>query len=251
MTAKAGLLIAAMFLMTPAMAAEATCSPPCGWVQPNLDIIIEDKLTCGSGIRLGDEEIDPALCYQVPTEDKPVVIDGMFRLYWEVSEEATYPHDPNQPIEVDFANVGTTGKWLSASVEPNTISIGTAELADPNNFQIRDLESGSPSVWFWFEQPLTITYEKVGEPTEADWELIGNKGGYQPMFLRVHSGESGVYFKQAWALEEFRFYTGTEEQFKSGNIPTTPQADGESNSTPAIPILFAILGLALLARRKL
>lgn len=242
MTAKAGLLMAAMMLLAPMATAETvSCDPPCGWIQPYLDLMVDDKLTCGSGLRLGDEDIDPSQCYPAPTDDKPIVIDASLRLFWELSEDGTYPHDPAEPIVIDFSNAGNTGKWLSGSVEPNTITLDTQQLLDPNNLEVRDLESGSPSVWFVFDEEIKITYTKVAEPNRADQEIIKNKGGYQPMFLRVHSGASGSYFKESWALEEFRFFY---------DAPGASNNGSESNETPFAPISLAILGLALVALRR-
>jgi hypothetical protein len=246
MTGKAGLLLAAMMLLTPMATAETvSCDPPCGWIQPYLDLLVEDKLTCGSGLRLGDEDIDPEMCYDAPTDAKPIVIDAHVRLFWEMSEDGTYPHDPAEPIIIDFSNAGNAGKWLKGSVEPSSFTITSAELLDPNNLEIRDLESGSPSVWYVFDEEIIVTYSKEGAPSKADLEIIKNKGGYQPMFLRVHSGSSGSYFKESWALEEFRFFydESSSGSGQNGNA-------SESNDAPFAPFSLAILGLALLALRR-
>lgn len=246
-------LVAALLLIVPVTAseqAERECAnPPCGWIQPYLDIIVDEKLTCGSGLRLGAEDIDPSECYAAPRDGEPVSIDATFRLYWEVSEEATYPHDPNQPIIVDFSGAGARGRWIQTTVEPNTIELGTTELLDPNNFQILDLESGSPALWYWYEAPITVTFTKVGEPDAKDWDLIEGKGGYQPVFLRTHSGISGAYFKESWALEEFRFFTGDESQYQ-GYQATGELSAPESENTPAAPLAIGALALLGLALRR-
>ncbi len=240
----AGALIAA-----PTTAAEPTaqadneCSePPCGWIAPLLDLLIEDKPACSGGYILGGE-LDPSECMTPPQEGQPLVMEGEFRLYWELCEEATYLNDVQDPIEVSFSSTNRNPSFLKFQMEPSSFTLDTATLLNPQYIVLGEKADGSPTCWYDYRQPITLTFTREGEPSEADIETIQNQNCVAQYYIKMQSDESGERFKSGWGIEPFRFHMLNDPLGES-------LCNGGSKSTPAVaaPVLLgglAALGVAL------
>lgn len=226
-----------------ATAACAARNPPCGWIDPILDIDLPEKLQCGSGYRAA-QELDPSECHALPEDGGSLTLEGTFRFYWDMSEEGTYPNDPNEDIVVTFGGSGSNPGWLSVVVEPAQFVIGTAELFNPDYWKPEENEQGTQRILFWFEQPITVTIERDGEPTPEDIDRMVARNGVQVFFVKVKSTGSGERFRPAFGIEEFRFY-GLQDEGVKEQLP--------GNDTPAPGMLVgaaALAAIAVAARRR-
>src|SRR5688572_33473354 len=114
-------------------------------------------------------------------------------------------------------------------------------MVHPDNYRT---DANTKQVWFWFEQPITVTITRTGDPAPADLEKVSNANGVQKVFLKAKSNASGSYFKEAFGVEEFRFDASQD--------PAVVASNGDSQDAPGLgPLALAgVLGLALLAFRR-
>jgi MYXO-CTERM domain-containing protein len=225
-------------------AMDAACtSPPCGYITPIIDLVFPDKLDCGTGHTLG-AEASPEDCMTPPTADHPVPLDGTIRWYWDASYEGTYPADPAQPITITFGKTSTHPAWIDFAIEPSEFVIDNLVLFNPQNLKLEEKPDGTYAVFFWFEQPVTITFTRSGEPSADDLDAMRKQDGVQQIFVKVKSTSSGTQYKEAYGIELFKFHGGNDPQVK-------PQVEEEAEPTPVgalVPV--AALGAALYVRRR-
>lgn len=220
---------------------EAECgtagAPPCGWIAPLLDLIMDDKPACGTGYILG-AEMDPADCMTPPPEGQPLVMTGTFRLYWELCEEATYLNDAQDDIVVTFSGTNGNPQFIDFSIEPSTFTLDTATLFNPQYIVTEDRD-GATTCWYDYRQPVTLTFERNGDPTADDIQKIQNQNCIAQYYVKIQSDESGERFKTGWAIEPFRFHML--------NDPLGESICSEGKSTPAVGAPVFVAGLAALA----
>lgn len=232
------LIAATLLLASLAPLADASggaCNPPCGWIDPILELRFPEKPLCDAP--LGGRP-DPATCIPVPEPGGSVVMEGTLVWWWDVSRDGTYPMDPNQDIQITFAPTPSDPDWIEVAVEPAMLSLSNADLADPANLrQVEEENTAVPVFWFWYERPITVTLTRTGDPTAAELRTIEERGGYMPYFLKARSTESGDRFRQAFGVEEFRF---------------APPGGADDRDTPAAPlaVVAALLSVAALTLRS-
>ncbi len=233
------LMISILVLMAPGAQAgtgqEECASPPCGWIAPLLDLLMDDKPPCGSGYLIDD--VDPATCMAPPQEGEPIVMSGVFRLYWEVCEEATYLNDASDPIVVSFSGTNRNPSFIDFSIEPSEFVLDTTTLFDPQYIVLTERADGSQTCWYDYRQPITITFTRNGEPSAADLEQIANHNNIAQYHIKMQSDESGERFVSGWGIEPFRFHM---------------DHDSSAKTTPGLgPLaLLAALGAAAFVRRQ-
>lgn len=221
---------------TAAACAASGAFPPCGYIVPQLALDFPDKPPCKAATLGG--EVDLSKCLPLPADGESVVQKGTLRWYWDMTQDGTYPIDPQTPIVIQFSGTATNPKYLSLKVEPESFTLDAAAMASPENMKA---DAGGSKVWFWYEKAITVTITRSGEPSEQDLEKISNAGGVQKVFLKAKSNASGAYFKEAFGVEEFRFnaYQDPSIQAQSGG--------SESKGSPGLgPLaLVGVVGLAL------
>jgi hypothetical protein len=221
----------------------AAASPPCGYIVPQLALDFPDKPPCKAATLGG--EVDLSKCLALPADGESVVQKGTLRWYWDMTQDGTYPIDPQQPIVIQFSGTATNPKYLQLKVEPESFTLDAAAMASPENVKA---DAGGSKVWFWFEKPITVTITRSGGPSEQDLEKIGNAGGVQKVFLKAKSNASGAYFKEAFGVEEFRF-----NAYQDPAIQASSGASASKDSPGLGPLaLIGVIGLALglLASRR-
>lgn len=222
-------------------AASAACAaaPPCGYIVPQMALDFPDKPLCKAATLGG--EVDLSTCMKLPGPGESVTQNGILRWYWDITQDGTYPIDPQDPIVIAFSGTATNPSYLEIKVEPETFTLDAVAMVHPDNIKT---DTNTKQVWFWFEEPITVTITRTAEPNAADIEKAGNAGGVQKVFLKAKSNASGTYFKEAFGVEEFRFNTREDAYFLA--------ADGESQDAPGLgPLaLLGVLGVALLALRR-
>jgi hypothetical protein len=221
-------------------AALCAAAPPCGYIVPQMALDFPEKPLCKAATLGG--QVDLSTCMDLPTADTPVVQKGILRWYWDVTQDGTYPIDPQVPIVIAFSGTATNPTYLDIKVEPADFTLDAVEMANPANY--RPDEANPQQVWFWYERPITVTISRTAEPLPEDMEKASNAGGVQKVFLKGKSNASGSYFKEAFGVEEFRFNTQSDPYFTA--------AAGDSQDAPGLaPLaLLGVLGLALLAVRR-
>lgn len=222
-------------------AAPECAEPPCGYITPIIDLVFPDKLDCGTGAVLGAEP-SPADCLAPPTASQPVVMQGTLRWYWDASYEGTYPADPSEPIEISFGKTSTHPSWIDFSVEPSTFTIDNVALLDPTNFIFEQKDDGTVIVFFWFEEPITVTFSRTGEPSQADIESMNKQSGVQQVFVKVKSTSSGTQFKESYGIELFKFH--------GANDPDVVGLIDASEAAPAPGLWLAVPALLAAAIRR-
>jgi hypothetical protein len=244
-----GLLVAVGLLGLPATGAKGddvrpeaalndACNPPCGYIMPTMDIVIEGKERCGDAFS-GDPTGCPLLMEVEGSETYAATVVW----HWDVTQDGTYPADPNQDIVITFAGIATNPAWLEFSTEPSELVITAADLADPANYRIDPESPGGPKVEFWMSWTVDITITRTAEPSAGELDRVYNKGGLVTYAVKARSTESGSYFKRGFTLEEFR-YDGRE-------LFAAPAAD--DNESPGLGTAFLVGALAIAfvaARRK-
>src|SRR5581483_1839320 len=175
---------------------------PCGYVAPLIDMVFEGKKNCGGAT------VDLSKCYTVPEPGKPLVVKGVLEYYWKESEDLTYPSDPNAPVEISFAHSASDPKWLDFKVEPATFTIDQQGFLDPTNSKV-DQSTSPPTVYFWFQRDITITFTRNADPTANEVQGISNHDGVQEVYVKAKSTDSGQYIKASFGGETFRFDAST------------------------------------------
>ncbi len=216
----------------PALGAPANCSanPPCGWINPLIALDFDDKPLCRTY---------PSDCLAPPTTET-LVLDGEFRWYWEVSEDGTYPDDPSTDIIVSFSGTASNPGWLDFKVEPETITITSADLVDPNRYITDSSDPSNVAVWYSYDAPITITFTRTGEPTADEMKRITERGGVQSVFMKAKSTASSDRFKEAFGVEEFRFDAFTDPALEAT----------QDQEAPGVGLVAGLAAVALAARYR-
>ncbi len=210
----------------------SAASPPCGWINPLIALDFDDKPLCRTY---------PSDCLSPPGAD--LVMDGQFRWYWEVSEDGTYPDDPATDIVVSFSGTASNPGWLDFAVEPETITISSVDLMDPNRYITDSSDPANVAVWYSYEAPITVTFSRAGEPTGPEMDRIEERGGIQSVFMKAKSTASSDRFKEAFGVEEFRFDAFSGE----AQLESTAGKDAPGLAPIAA---VGILGVAAVALRR-
>lgn len=220
-----------------AVASSACAAPPCGYIVPQMALDFPDKPLCKAATLGG--EVDLSTCMKLPAAGETVTQAGVVRWYWDITQDGTYPIDPMVPIVIAFGGTATNPSYLDLKVEPESFTLDAAAMVHPDNLKVEGQQ-----VWFWFEEPITVTIARTAEPAPEDLAKVSNANGIQKVFLKAKSNASGTYFKEAFGVEEFRFDTSEDAYFTS--------AAGGSQDAPGLgPLaLLGALGLALVALRR-
>lgn len=218
-------------------AAAGACAPPCGYIIPLIDLDFPEKPACGNPALGGDGE-----CIPLPARDGSVSYDGVLRWYWEVSQDGTYPNDPQQPIVVSFSGTGSNPDFLEVAVEPPEFQITTADLFTPTNLKQDASDPAKPRVWFWYERPVTVTLTRTGDPTAEEIERAEQRRGNFEFHLKVKSSASSDRYREAFGLETFRFEGAS----------VLPEEGGSEDTPLPAPwcVLAAIVATAATLRRR-
>jgi len=225
----------------PAAPESASCAPPCGYINPLIDLDFPDKPKCGSGAVVTAER--PADCEVLMEDGASVSYPGTIRWYWVVSDEATYPNDPQQPIEIGFSGTSSNPAYLDIRVAPEGFTIDTATLFSPDHFRVVEGPNGQ-QVYYWYEQPIEVTIARSGAPEGRELEILQDRDGVQNLFLKAKSTASGDRFREAFGVEEFRFDA-------RGALEAATPDGGGTRDTPAFgaALVLALAVVAMLRRR--
>lgn len=226
-------------------AAATAAAPPCGYIVPQLALDFPDKPPC-KGETLGGP-VDLSKCIPMPEKGQSVEQQGTLRWYWDITQDGTYPIDPQEPIVIQFSGTATNPKYMELKVAPESFTLDAAAMASPENTKA---DASGNKLWFWYERPITVTLARVGDPTEPDLERIEGAGGVQKVFLKAKSNASGPYFKEAFGVEEFRF-----NAYQDPAIAAASGGPGSQEAPGVGPLAFVAavsvaLGLVLLRRRN-
>ena len=224
----------------PALACAAD-APPCGYITPILDLDFPDKPKCPGTPGSADpaRAVDPSKCVPLPAEGAPLKFNGTVRWYWKESEDLTYPADPNQPIVITFGGTATNPTWLKFKVTPESYTLTSADLFDPRNVR-NSTVAGQPVVYFWFERPVEVTFERHGGPEAGEMERFTERGGVQPVYVKAKSTASGGFYKESFGGEEFRF---------NATSLLAPVTQATTHASPA-PVAAGMAPVAVLAARR-
>lgn len=175
-------------------------TPPCGYINPILDLHFPDKPVCTTT----GGDIDLAKCIPLPAVGAAVSFSGTVRWYWKLSEDGTYPPDTDKDIEITFSSVTNNPTWLPFKVEPPTYKISAVDLFDPRNTKVDD-SGPNPVVYYWFERPINVTFTRDGSPSAEAASKIAARDGLLETYIRGRSTPSGTTFNAAFGGEYFRF----------------------------------------------
>ncbi|MES2154939.1 MAG: hypothetical protein V4510_07360 [bacterium] len=215
----------------------AARSPPCGYINPLLDLNFSDKPKCTGQAGA----VDLSTCIAMPEANATVTFRGTVRWYWKESEDTIYPPDAQKPVAITFATVPSNPSWMSFKVSPETYTIGVAELFNPTNSKV-DQTVSPPIVYYWFERPVNVTFTRTGTPTPDEVADLAAHDYVVDVYVRAKSTESGSTYNAGFGGEYFRFDgTGFQAQ------PTTAQKASPAGWTA--PVL-ALAAVAVMRRRR-
>jgi hypothetical protein len=219
-------------------------APPCGYIVPQLSLDFPDKPTCKAETLGGP--VDLSKCIPMPETGGSSEQKGVLRWYWDMTQDGTYPIDPQQPIVIQFSGTATNPGYMELKVEPASFTLDAVAMASPENMK-PETSGTSTRVWFWFERPITVTITRTDDPGPADLEKIGSAGGVQKVFLKAKSNASGAYFKESFGVEEFRF-----NAYGDPAIAASAGAGGNQESPGAgvLPLLGVVALAAAVALRR-
>lgn len=223
---------------------EGVCAPPCGWINPLIDLDFPEKPSCGGGVVTAERPDD---CIPLMADGERLAMEGTLTWYWSISDEAHYPNDPQQDIEVSFGGTASNPSYLDVVVEPERFIIDTATLFSPEHMHVEEGPTGQQQLVYRYEEPVTVTFTREGSPDARDLERLHNRDGIQSLFLKASSTESGERFKAAFGVEEFRFDATKAPDAAMLGLDATGTKDTPG---PALPLLVAALALAALTRRR-
>lgn len=212
---------------------------PCGWIAPILDLRFPEKPDCGGGYVLG-VEAGPEACMVPPTADEPVTLEGTLNLYWDVSNDGTYPAEPLDEIQVDFRTSPGNPDWIRFEVEPSGFTLTNQDLVDPQRFRTTG-EGLDAKVYYWYEEPITITFTRHGDPDSGELQEMRDAGGVQQVYARVQSSASGDRIREGFGIESFKFH-GENDPVIADGLRETP--------FPVVPMSLAALAVTAWAARR-
>lgn len=215
---------------------EVAAAPPCGYIVAQMALDFPDKPLCRAATLGG--QVDLSTCMALPAEGESIVQQGTLRWYWDVTQDGTYPIDPMEPIVIAFSGTATNPGYLDLRVEPESFTLDAVAMVHPDNYEV----DANNQLWFSFEQPITVTITRSGDPTPEELQKISNAGGVQKLFLKGKSNASGSYFKESFGIEEFRFNTVDDPAIRAANGQDAPGLSPLAG--------LAMLGLVLLALRR-
>jgi len=223
-----------------ACVAPASCAnahPPCGYINPILDLDFPSKPKCAATLGV----TDPAACIPLPAENGTVRYAGVVRWYWKESEDLVYAPDPNSPIQISFAGTSGNPSWLTFKVDPPTFTITAQDLVDPRNSKV-DNSGSAPVVYYWYERAINVTFTRTGSPDAAGLDDLRNKDGILEVYVRGKSTASGTTYNAGFGGEYFRFNATGLLQPASQPVKASP---------PSILAPFlALVAITLLRRRR-
>ncbi len=183
-------------------------------------------------LRQVGQAVDRTLCIPLPAVGDSVSFEGTVTWSWDITRDGLYPSDPSVPIVISFGGTDNNPTWMELNVEPATFTLDAATLAAPENQKLVLGDPMQPQLWFWYERPIQVTLTRTAEPTQEEVEQVADLDHIVKVHLKGRSNASGVYFREAFNVEAFRFDA-------LGRIPSTPPG----NDAPGVG--FVALGLAL------
>ncbi len=236
----------AISLAVPATtAADDECDEPCGYIVPIIDLDFPDKQLCGGSGLVFTGDSEGADCTAVPAMAESMVIDGTLTWYYDASEEPPYPKAVGEDIVLSFSGTRNNPGWLDMAVSPSEMFITDADLVNPDYFHIEENSQGGQVIWFRYEQPISVTFTRTGDPTAAEAERIAGNDAMLQVFLKAKSTESSSTYRESFGVEEFRFVSDAQSAAEGSPDPSANEAPG-----PALPLILAALGAVLVARRR-
>ncbi len=223
-------------------------NPPCGYITPLLSLDLLDNRPCGAGVSYG-EPIDGTKCMPPPTAEEPKVMEGEFVLRWSITEEGYYTSDPNDPVVVEFLSPSSNPSFLDFTVEPSSFTLDASTLSDPSYIKSKERGDGSDELWYEYIQPVTVTIERTGEPTEEDLQSIMNRDGQVRFLIRIHSDGSGSTYRDSYGLELFAFHVDAAVEGDSLRAISTSE-DGRGTPFPAAVGVAGLMLAAVAVRRR-
>ncbi len=214
-------------------------SPPCGYINPLLDLDFPDKPKCG--IAIGD--VDSSKCIAMLEDGTTLRFPGTVRWYWKESEDTIYPPDLQAPIVISFSGTAGNPGWLTFAVDPPTFTIGLVELLDQRNSKVDDSVS-PPVVYYWFERPINVTFTRSGGPDPDKIAALAAHDSILDVYVRAKSSASGSTYNAGFGGEYFRF---DGAGFVAGAAPAPTQTSPAGWLAPAA----ALAVITLLRRRQL
>jgi hypothetical protein len=245
--AQAPLAASGACVSTPSSPSQAALAePPCGYIQPFVNIDIDGKKPC--------KKADHTDCAPLPALGQTVTFKGRFQYYWKLSEDLTYP--ATDPIQVSFGGVASNPKWLTFSVEPKSLAIQPTDLVSPAYIKV-DQSGPSPVVYYWYEQPITITVKHASDPSQAELDRVAAKDGTAILLVKAKTSASGAYYKEGFGTEDFRFDAtsllsttgegGTVVPVLDDAGHAVPAGSAPAKPSPATGLLAAVGALAAVA----
>lgn len=209
----------------------AAATPPCGYIQPFLDLNFPEKPSCGGS--------KPAsACIPLPADGASLTMEGTLVYYWRLSEDGTYPPDMTQPIDITFKATAGDPKWLDFTVDPEGYTMQPQDLLDPRNTKTDD-STTPPTVLYWFERPVKVTFTRHGDPDAERVGHIAGRDGIEEVVVKVRATPNGNYFREGHGTETFRF---------DASSFVVPAPVTTSQQAPAWGLLGAVAALGLAAR---
>ncbi len=236
----------ALALLVPALpSAAANCNEPCGYIVPIIDLDFPDKQLCGGSglVFTGDGEARD--CAIVPALGTSMSLQGTLTWFYDASEEPPYPKAVGEDIVISFSGTRNNPSWLKMEVTPGEMSITDADLVSPEHFELEEDSQGGQVLWFRYQQEITVTFTRTGDPSTAEAQRIANNEGMLQVFLKAKSTGSSSTYRESFGVEEFRFLMSED----SADVPTDT-VDNEA-AGPALPLILAVLGALVLVRRRI
>ena len=178
---------------------------------------------------------EPEGCLPLPADGEHVTLDGKLRWEWDMpgcGDSAL----PRGPVTIRFVPLERNPSWLHMQAEPSEIQVLPEHYLDPGVLQ-PDTTIGT--MRFILEFPVSVTWTRVGAPSEPAVVAIREQGDQVPAFLRARSEESGD-FRESTTVEQFLF------DARSVSAAAAPA----SKEAPAAPSLLALAALALAALHR-
>src|SRR5688500_15299061 len=130
---------------------EACAAPPCGYIMPYMDTTFDGKKRSGTAFG-GSADGCPLLMEKGASR----TYNGTLVWHWDITQDGTYPPDPNAPIEITFDGTATNPKWMEFTVEPESFVIDAEQFAASDNYRVNDQNPADPRLEFWYERSLTV-----------------------------------------------------------------------------------------------
>lgn len=222
---RAGLLV----LLLIAVPAAQACS-----VTPIVGMDFPERAPCQIDIRTGAL----AGCEALPERGQSRTYQGYVWWEWDVDQCTAEGGIAQNDVTFEFGVSALNPAWMPVAFDPPQIVVGPADYYNPANVT-NDPQAGRTYSSGRMPFDVTFTFERL--PNDKELKDLADRDGAARFFLKVIAKSEGI--EDAFGISQFTFDGRPLLETEEVEAP-------QDNDAPGIPLVFALIAIALMAARR-